>query len=120
MNKDLEKQIEEAARAFVGTEYDSFRDKWYIDDCNNYFTSGAKSEAAKQYWFSVFEAEKSETEKRLDEYVRNNFDGKPSYSEEEVYKLIEKQWDEIQCPHCGDSNCTLGELEEWFNNNKKK
>jgi len=64
--------------------------------CKQGFIDGAKSLEAKEY------------------HIKN------MYTEEEVKALVTKFWDEVTCDHCGDSNCTPKELNEWFDTNKKK
>lgn len=113
MNKDLEKQIEISADKFADSEWRYSNGYIVAEAVKQYFIIGAKSEAAKQYWKAFFDSEKSETEKHLDEYIKNNFDGKPSYSEEEVRVLLN------QCNTLSNSIVGFNE-QDWFEQNKKK
>ena len=93
--EDIEKKIESYALRLSNLKpgFDRQEEEYYQSEKVRIYDltkQVVKSNEAKEYWFAVFEAEKSETEKRLDEYVRNNFDGKPSYSEEEVGELLEQ------------------------------
>ena len=70
--KDLEKAIEEAADTFCSQRNTIAK----LDDldgpyCYEGFIIGAKSPAAKAYWFEQFNKDKSNTEKRLDAFIKS-------------------------------------------------
>ena len=106
---DLEKQIEEVAIAFIGIDYDSFRDK-----CNNCFVLEVKSEVAKEYWqqemFTRQQLNKA-VEIGINEELRKQ---QEMYTEKEVLGLISAALGRFS------TTWTVDSILVWFEQNKKK
>jgi hypothetical protein len=97
MNK--QETLEEAAERYI--------DSHYMLDSNSYngFIEGAKSDAAKEYWFEKFQQEQD----------------KNKYSEEEVYELLLKHQSAYRSVVRNTSPLDWSfDIKQWFEQFKKK
>lgn len=112
--KDLEKQIEESAKAHISSEYPAYNAKPLLEIL---FIDGAKSPEAKEYWQQgMFDRKQlnEAIEVGINEGLRKSQQG--MYSEEEVRKIALYAAEEAQDRHM---DFPYQWFNEWFDKNKK-
>lgn len=80
---NLNKKIKDEAEIWLNKYGRRIKEVGEWDIASKAFIGGVKSDIAKEYWFKEFTKDQSETEKRLDEYIRRNY----PYSNEELKRL---------------------------------